>query len=264
VNEIWVASEYLRDVYRKRVSAPVYVMGQAVETSVAENEYSRGTFGLPEDCFMFLFSFDAGSIVERKNPLATVRAFRQAFPVGAESAILVLKTRNLQACQTEHDRDHWRRVMEIAASDARINIMDRTLSGAELTGLLSTCDCYISLHRSEGFGYGPADAMGLGKPVITTAYSGVTDFCTPKTALLVDYTLQRVPQGAYPYMDESREYYWASPDIDRAAFLMRQVYESPQSGERIGQSGRQLILERYSLAALQRRYVARLSELGWL
>ena len=72
------------------------------------------------------------------------------------------------------------------------------MTSAELTGLLANCDCYISLHRSEGFGFGPADAMGLGKPVITTAYSGVTDFCNSETALPIDYELDRVSAGRLP------------------------------------------------------------------
>ena len=263
VNEIWVASEYLRDVYQKRTSVPIYVMGQAVEVSTSPSQFSRAAFDLPEDAYIFLFSFDAGSVVERKNPLAAVEAFRKAFPAHTENAILVLKTRNLDSAHTERDRNHWRRVAEIAATDRRIHLIDRTMTTAELAGLLSVCDSYVSLHRSEGFGYGPAEAMGMGKPVLTTGYSGVTDFCTSDTALLVDYKLQRVPRGAYPYMDDSREYYWAAPDIDHAALQMRRLYDHPQIGEQTGQSGRRFILENYSLEALRRRYLARLTELGW-
>ena len=262
MNEIWVASEYLRDIYRKRVSVPIYVMGQAVEITASENHFDRVTYNLSEDAYMFLFSFDAGSVVERKNPLATVQAFRKAFPAHTENTILVPEPRNLDSIHTEREHNHWRRVVELAAADRRIRYRSHDDS-AELTGLLSVCDSYISLHRSEGFGYGPAEAMGMGKPVITTAYSGVTDFCTSKTALLVDYKLERVPRGAYPYMDESREYYWAAPDIDHAAHQMRRLYENPRSGDQTGQCGREFIGERYSLEALQRRYLARLTELGW-
>jgi glycosyltransferase involved in cell wall biosynthesis len=264
VHEIWVATEYLRDVYRKRVSVPVYVMGQAIETPAPDSRFERSTFNLPKGAYTFLFSFDAGSIVERKNPLASVQAFLKAFPAGTEEVALVLKTRNLGAMQTDRDREHWRRVTESAAGDRRIHVLDSTMTAAELTGLLGSCDCYISLHRSEGFGYGPADALALGKPVITTAYSGVIDFCTPTTAMLVDYTLERVPPGAYPYMDDSREYQWASPEIDAAAFHMRRLYKDPGIGELFGNAGSQLIRERYSMAALQRRYLSRLAELDWL
>jgi glycosyltransferase involved in cell wall biosynthesis len=254
----------LRDIYRRRVNVPVYVMGQAVDSHTPDSRFTKATFNLPAEACVFLSSFDAGSVVERKNPLASAQAFRKAFPTGRENAILVLKTRNLGAMQTSRDRDHWRQVTEMAAADTRIRIIDHTMTSAALTGLLATCDCYISLHRSEGFGYGPADAMGLGKPVIATAYSGVTDFCNAETALPIDYELIRVPQGAYPYMDADRQYYWASPDVDAAAFQMCKLYEDPAIGVRLGQRGQQWISEHYSLDALQRRYVGRLAELGWV
>ena len=98
VHEIWVATEFLRDVYRRRVSVPVYVMGQAIESQVPESRFDRSTFNLSKSAYTFLFSFDAGSVVERKNPLASVQAFRKAFPVGTENVALVLKTRNWRRC----------------------------------------------------------------------------------------------------------------------------------------------------------------------
>jgi glycosyltransferase involved in cell wall biosynthesis len=155
-------------------------------------------------------------------------------------------------------------VTELAAADPRIRIMDSTLNGEQMAGLQAACDCYVSLHRSEGFGYGPAEAMVLGKPVITTGYSGVTDFCTAKTALLVDYALERTPAGAYPYMDRDREYYWAAPSVNDAANHMQRLYEDREFGRAIGAAGREFVRDRYSVAALQQRYVDRLSELGWM
>jgi glycosyltransferase involved in cell wall biosynthesis len=235
-----------------------------VEAPARKAPPSRAMFHLPEDAYAFLFTFDAGSGVERKNPLAAVKAFRRAFARGTEKAALVLKTRNAAALQADLERAHWRQVLDLAAGDARIHIMDHTMGAGELAGLQAACDCYVSLHRSEGFGYGPAEAMVVGKPVITTGYSGVTDFCTPETALLVDYTLERVPQDAYPYMDAARKYYWAAPDIEAAACQMRKLYEDRNLGESLGQAGRALMLDRYSVAALERRYVERLSALGWI
>jgi glycosyltransferase involved in cell wall biosynthesis len=264
VDEIWVASQYLKEVYEKHVSIPVCVMGQAVETSTQNSGFTRTAFGLPEDSYLFLFSFDAGSIVERKNPLGTVQAFRKAFANGSEKVALVLKTRNTGHLYSDLDREHWQQVAEIAAQDRRIRILDQTMTTEELHALHFMCDCYISLHRSEGFGYGPAEALALGKPVIATGYSGVVDFCTPETALLVDYALERAPYGVYPLTDKSRDYYWASPDIDGAARNMSRLYEDRDLGRRLGRAGRELILEQYSVEALRRRYIKRLTELGWL
>ena len=61
--------------------------------------------------------------------------------------------------------------------------------------MIAACDCYVSLHRSEGLGLTMAEAMALGKPVIATVYSGNLQFMTPENSHLVDYQLGAVPAG---------------------------------------------------------------------
>ena len=67
--------------------------------------------------------------------------------------------------------------------------IDETLSRQEVYDLQSVCDCYVSLHRSEGFGLGPGESMFLGKPVIATNWSGNTEFMHQHNSLLVDFEL---------------------------------------------------------------------------
>ncbi len=262
VDEIWVASEYLRSIYTRVVEVPVIVMGQAVEVHPAA-PVSRSFFSLPEESYLFLFSFDAHSGLLRKNPLDLALAFRHAFPSGSEKAGLVIKTMNTAGLQRAEERRTWGKVLDLAARDPRIVVIDRPFSTEQLAGLFECCDCYVSLHRSEGFGYGPAEALARGKPVIVTAYSGVTDFCGPETALLVDYKLCEVKKGTYLYMDPHRRYEWAAPNIDTAGEHMRRLYQDPGFGMQLGRNGKRLMAERYTVAALGRRYRARLRELGF-
>jgi glycosyltransferase involved in cell wall biosynthesis len=148
--------------------------------------------------------------------------------------------------------------------DRRIRVIDATLPEDGMTGLYQVTDCYVSLHRSEGFGYGPAEALYWGKPVIVTAYSGVCDFCTESTAKLVDYELIAVQPGDYPYLDGDRSYFWADPNIGTASRHMLALYGDPASGADLGIQGRRLMLERYSKRALGQRYAARLKQLGFV
>ena len=69
--------------------------------------------------------------------------------------------------------EHHEHVLLAAADHPDIHLVARYVSADEKNAMLAACDCYVSLHRSEGFGLTPAEAMYLGKPVIATAYGGV-------------------------------------------------------------------------------------------
>jgi len=264
MDEIWVASEFLESVYRRRAGIPVVNMGAVVSPGPSERAYTRADFALPEDDYLFLVNFDGSSIVERKNPLAAVAAFQEAFPRGHERSGLVIKTRNLAQPRSNADRKHWERTAKRIEKDRRIRLIDATLPEDAMTGLYQATDCYLSLHRSEGFGYGPAEALYWGKPVIVTAFSGVCDFCTESTANLVDYELIAVKPGEYPYLDSDRSYFWADPNIGTASRHMRMLFEDPQPALNLAKEGQRLIRERYSMRALAQRYAARLNQLGFV
>ena len=109
--------------------------------------------------------------------------------------------------------------------------MDRYLSPADNSGLTALVDCYVSLHRAEGFGLGMAEAMSLGKPVIATGYSGNLDFMSPSNSLLVDYQLVPIGPGADPYPPDAQ---WADPDPEHASRLMRELFDDQARGRELG------------------------------
>ncbi len=79
-----------------------------------------------------------------------------------------------------------------------ITIIDAYLEPDHKIALTASCDCYVSLHRSEGFGFTMAEAMALGKPVIATAYGGNLDFMTDENSYLVPYKFVPVGPDAVP------------------------------------------------------------------
>src|ERR687897_525105 len=214
VDEVWVGSHFVADAIS--AVSPVPVVKVTMPVSLPEiEEFDREDLGLPEG-FVFLFVFDYHSVFERKNPLALVEAFEQAFPEGS-GASLVLKCINSEHHQGEHGR-----LMEAAKGHRDIHVIDRYVTAAEKNAMFAGCDCYVSLHRSEGFGNTLAEAMYLGKPVIATGYSGNMEFMTPQNSYPVEYTLRPVGDDARPYPPGGE---WADPDIGHAARLMRHVFE---------------------------------------
>lgn len=220
--QIWVGSEFARIAVQAATHIPVIKIPPVVEVKLGQT-YSREHYGLIPSEFVFLFVFDFFSIFERKNPLAIVREFKQAFKDN-EPVRLVLKCIN-----ESHDPGNLKRI-EQEIGNARITIMKGYFTKDEKNGLISVADCYVSLHRAEGFGYTLAEAMYLGKPVIATAWSGNMDFMTNENSYPVDYKLVELEADFGPY---ERGQTWAEPSIEHAATLMRRIYDNPdEAGER--------------------------------
>lgn len=237
VDEVWVGSEYVREAIAHSTAKPVRVIPIPVDSTTKEL-LDRATLGLPRG-FMFLFVFDFLSIFQRKNPLALVAAFRRAFEPGS-GAILVIKSVNGELYPQQREL-----LQRAASAHPDITTIDDYLPAHEKNSYMAACDCYVSLHRSEGFGLTMAEAMSYGKPVIGTGYSGNLEFMDEENSFLVPYTAARVPSGCDPYPVGAE---WAEPDVEAAARIMRWVFEHPEIASERGERGRRDILSKHSPA----------------
>ncbi|MSR68021.1 glycosyltransferase [Candidatus Peribacteria bacterium] len=213
-DEIWTPTTFSANAIQSQVSCPVYVVPHPIVVGDTST-HAREDFGIRSDHFVFLFTFDCLSVVERKNPFAVIDAFARAFR-NNEHVELVLKFSN-------GDRDPLlrSRLIERAAGQ-NILLLDIFLSTEATHDLLRCCDAYVSLHRTEGFGLAMAEAMFLGKPVIATNYSGNTDFMTRENSILIDYSLLPLDRDYGPYRKGN---VWADPDLDQAVAAMRRLWE---------------------------------------
>jgi glycosyltransferase involved in cell wall biosynthesis len=252
VDEIWVASGFVGETMAATTAKPVRTVRLAVDATPSR-PYQRSEFGLTDDVFTFLFTFNFNSYVTRKNPLGTISAFRKAFPDRDNRVALVLKPTN-----TDKAGDRIRSLIEAIDGDDRIEVIDRTMTRDEIFGLESVIDSYVSLHRSEGFGLGLAECMFLGKPVIGTAYSGNLEFMDETNSLLLDYRLIPVGERDYPFPEGQ---VWADPNEDQAIELMRRLVDDPVFGQALGARARADMLEHFSAAAVGAGIAGRLTEI---
>jgi len=252
VDEVWVGSRFVADALAAVAPVPVVAMPMPVVPPAPAPGAGRAALGLP-DGFLFGFVFDYGSVAARKNPLGLVEAFRRAFPPGDADGgeRLVLKALGGDRHPAEHAA-----LLAGTAGDARIVVIDRHLPKPENDALIAALDCYVSLHRSEGFGLTIAEAMLLGTPVITTAYGGPMDFATPFNAALVDYGLAAIGPGNDPYPADGE---WAEPDLDHAAGLMRAVRGGPDAARRRAERARADVERRHAPATAGRAMADRLA-----
>ena len=215
VDEVWAPTKFIYDALSKVTTKPLIHMPVAVDFEL-QDHYDHKSFDLSDEKFLFLVSFDFHSFSTRKNATATIAAFKQAFPDHIYDVGLVIKT-----IHGEKYPEKYAELLDLIKSDTRIHLVNKALSRDEMYGLIKVCDCYVSLHRSEGFGLGLAEAMLLGKPVIGTAYSGNMDFMKHDNSCLVDYKLIEVKEAEYPYWQNQK---WADPDIKQAAEVMHKIY----------------------------------------
>ena len=240
-DEIWTPSEYSTQML-KPLGVPVRTIPHAVRRP-AQPPRQRGAI------FRVLCPFDAWSRFSRKNPEGAMAAFKEAFPASKyRNCELVLKTHHL----TPEERER----LHETANDSRIVVVEGFLSELEIQRMFLESDCVISLHRSEGFGLNLARAIASGVPLVATNYGGCAEWLenchkvrwTPHEITLQDY----YPLGAF----------WAEPDIEHAARLLRYVYDHPEECR-----DQAAIAQReadFSVDTLSQRMISAISNLGIL
>lgn len=192
------------------------------------------TYQVEGKSFRFLH---VSSCFPRKGVDALLRAYGQAFSA-ADDVSLVIKT-----FANPHNEVHrWLQEASEGRNDfPHVSIIEGDISDGQLRALYAQCHALVSPSRAEGFGLPMAEAMLMDLPVITTAWGGQLDFCTPDTAWLVDYRFVQ----ARTHFDLHGSV-WADPDIDSLAAALRGVHEASPV-ERAGRASRAraLLMEKF-------------------
>ena len=254
-DEVWASSKFIQASVGNAVDRPVLYMPLATE--VEFNSFlSRRYFRIPEDHYAFLLFFDCRSYMMRKNPQAVVECFRRLLQARPwVRTCLVIKLHGAEAAPAEvlDFLDSLKEMRE------RIVLLDKTLPEAEVHNLIRCSDAFVSLHRSEGYGLGLAEAMYLGLPVIGTGWSGNMDFMTPDNSFAINCDLVPVPANAYPHWEDQQ---WAEPDLDEATEKMIKLVDNPAMGRALGVLGGRTIRTSFSFRSSGLRYAARLAEIA--
>jgi glycosyltransferase involved in cell wall biosynthesis len=217
-DEVWAPSRFIASAFADRFGKPVRLLRQPVRLPHTQPPPRKDR----QELRFFTF-FDFDSFGARKNPQAAVQAFRSAFPSQRQDVELIIKTRG----GNDNGLRNW--LQDIAAGDQRIKVIDKTLSRAAMDALMATTDVFVSLHRSEGFGFGAAEAIAAGKVVVATDFGGTTDFITGETGYPIDYSLIDVLEGEYVAVTGQ---VWADAKQDAAVAAFRSIYDDPDESAR--------------------------------
>lgn len=252
LQEVWVPSTFVQDAVTPVSPIPVFKIPHAVQFSPSP-QATRETFGLPRDRQLVLVMFDFCSYQVRKNPQAAIAAFRLAARKNP-SLGLVVKT---QSGDTEPEA-----LAELRASLEdlpHVTFLEQSLTRQHMWDLQSCCDIFLSLHRAEGFGLGPAEMMYLGKTVVATGWSANMDFMNTENSLPVRFSLAPLAEAVGPY---DAGPLWAEADIEHAAWCLHQLAEDHGLAARIGAKAREDICRTLDPLVVGRQVANRLKVIG--
>lgn len=251
--EIWTPSNFCTKAIAAAVNRPVYTIPYVIKPEIKEQR-SRAYFGFPEEEFLFLCMFDVNSVIQRKNPKAAIEAFLKAFADNTPGVGLVVKVNDAKG--TPEAQEY---LQNLICAHRNIYLLDSVLSRNDVNALIQVCDCFVSMHRSEGFGLAMAEAMYFERPVIATNWSANTDFMNSGNSCPVKYRLVEVDQD---YVVYKKGQIWAEPDVDDCARYMKRLFEDPAYYEAVAKAGRSTILEKYSAESASKAIQERLKEIA--
>ncbi|ELY1993124.1 glycosyltransferase, partial [Flavobacterium psychrophilum] len=232
-DEIWTASDFCVEAISKKVSIPVFKVPHPVSF-----DFEKYITSQVNEKFVFLTMFDYNSSINRKNPSDAIIAFEKAFGKNNPKVELIIKTSKSDNFQEEKSK-----LLHLINSNTSIKIIEEILSETDLYKLIGSCNCFVSLHKSEGFGLTMGEAMLMGKPVIATAYSANTDFMNLNNSYLVGYEMEKI--GSNYYFNSETDY-WAKPNINCAVKQMKEVFENQNEAIEIGKLAQKEMLMKYN------------------
>lgn len=254
VHEVWTSSAFTAGALRPMLPAGMalrVVPHPVAAVPPAPARLGRADFGLPDAAVITLVSINLASGWSRKNPLGAIEAHREAFGTRRDR-VLVLKLGHVN-----HYPEEVARLAQAAAGLGNVVLETRTFPIGDTHALTACADIVLSLHRSEGFGLVPAEAMLLGRPVIATNWSATTEFMNAESAALVGFRLVPAADARGVYAVPGAQ--WAEPDLADAAVHLRRLADDDGARAALGEAGRAMATARLGSGRLE----AAVRALGW-
>ena len=206
------------------IDAHLYTIGVDHEIFNPENS-NRST-----DTTKFLW---IGGCSVASAPDLVLRAYFQAFSRKDNVKLTMISPRNtVRRLANEMVDNRSIPVLNFISADKSPNAMAQTYRSH---------NALVMPIRFHGGCHPVSEAMACGTLVITTPWTGPTDYAGPDEALWIDYELENVRSSAkelekyskmawftkyFDKYDQDVKYVWARPSVEHLATLMREVHEN--------------------------------------
>ena len=249
VNELWVSWKTHAEMFKEAgVTCPIQVIPQCMDMDFKPYR----SFMIPNfEGFLFYSIFQW---TERKNPKKLLQTYWRTFE-GKDDVALLLKVYRSNFSDREQeairqDIYQWKRE-QYQSHYPKVFLYLGSLTHEEIMRLHATGDCFISLHRGEGWGMPQMEAMASGKPIISTNFGGIHEWLDNQHGWLIPYNLTSLfGMGHIPWYTSQQQ--WADPDYQKAGEAMLEAYSNRQLTQQKGQEAQKFVHSKFNLQAIGR------------
>ena len=182
--------------------------------------------------YLFVGHWMPGDLGEdRKNVGLLVKAFYETFKNKAKKPALILKTSQVGSSYIDREEilKKIKQIRKTVNSDnlPKIYLLHGEFTDIEMNEIYnhSKVKAMVNLTKGEGFGRPLLEFSLIKKPIITTGWSGHTDFLSQEFTNLIKGQLTNVhPSTANQFL--LAESQWFSPDHGQVGFYLKDVFEN--------------------------------------
>lgn len=135
---------------------------------------------------------------------------------------------------SEYQQKTWENFYKSSPLGDKIKIGPRLTVQAEVASVMRGMDCAIFPARAEGWNLEALEALACGKTVISTNYSGPTEFLTKKNSLLIECPEREVAYDGVFFNGQGSWAKFTRNMLDEMVELMRKVYKDGPTYNEVG------------------------------
>eukprot|EP01060_Flectonema_neradi_P008842 TRINITY_DN16326_c0_g1_i1.p1 TRINITY_DN16326_c0_g1~~TRINITY_DN16326_c0_g1_i1.p1 ORF type:complete len:729 (+),score=106.89 TRINITY_DN16326_c0_g1_i1:76-2262(+) len=252
IDEVWVPSSFMKQVIinqTPKLKVPIYVVPECIDVSLFDPAATKKLTLPVGDKFVFLANFKWEL---RKGWQTLLNGYFEEF-TAEDNVVLVLKVYLYLDRDPRNEKRIRHKIDEFAKKNGHdpshlpeIIIVPEEIGMSKMPGVYKAANCFLMPTKGEGWGLPIHEAMSMGLPVIATNWSGITEFATNSTSLLIPINgTEPVSGSGFPKGSK-----WAVPSLPEFKRLMRWVFSNPKEAAKLGTRAREHIVAHYSQEAV--------------
>lgn len=180
-DRLFVCSDWAKEIIsRNGIDTPTHVVPLGVDRTIFNENVLPTTLPGGPNTYRF---FNCGKIEIRKGHDLLVHMFNEAFTPEDDVALIISWQNRFM---TDKENEEWIRYYKNSKLGDKIHFVPWVKSPSELASVMAACDCGVFPSRAEGWMMPALEMLSMGKKVITTRYSGHTQYVNDINSSLVN------------------------------------------------------------------------------